>query len=665
MSFDAVAPRASRHPPRGVVFLLATGAILLISIAVPALAIVAAWPFLIGLPAWFLVARVAPQLNPPGRLGVAVAAGIALSTHLTFLVALAVGFGRATVFLVTALLAAATWALMTQRLPGLAEPPRLGFDAARRALREHSIAFALSAGSTAFVLAVLVASAWHLTAAGWVSGGWNWSDFLVHVSIASSIQHGNFPPQVPYFAGVSLTYHWFGDFHSAILATAANLDVIPVLIVSNALLAGALALCVYELAVQLTGVRRVGWIALVLVILGGGMGFIRLFIDIHNGLGSAEQLVSTTPYDSNFFASFPYFRISSIFGTALLDQRATAYGLPILVSVVLLMHVCWARSSAGIAVAGILASLLCPFQFFAFPALYLILLIQLIARRAWRDRLAWRGSLFLFAPIAYAAVFIVRPIAQQHEQGVVHAVLGWPDAPIHDGFAAVAFFYLTNLGLPFVLSLVALAARRVPHRRFLGGWTIALFLVPNVIVVSAVTLDANKFFQLMWIPVAILAAWLIRGWSKALLGVALSISVASAVLIAIWHVEDNRVVLSAAQEAAGRWIEGNTPQKAVFVTDAFINSPVDISGRLRLTTYAPYVSNLGLDPAQREADVHRVYCGGDITAAVLMRRYGATYVLSSGGLLACKNTTPTDFTDSPRFETVYDSGPIHVWRLRS
>jgi len=77
------------------------------------------------------------------------------------------------------------------------------------------------------------------------------SDFLVHVAIGQSIVEGNFPPQVPYFAGVPLTYHWFADFHGAIAATVAGSHVIPVFIASSALLAGTLALVAWELALRL------------------------------------------------------------------------------------------------------------------------------------------------------------------------------------------------------------------------------------------------------------------------------------------------------------------------------------------------------------------------------------------------------------------------------
>ena len=100
------------------------------------------------------------------------------------------------------------------------------------------------------------------------------------------------------------------------------------------------------------------------------------------------------------------------------------------------------------------------------------------------------------------------------------------------------------------------------------------------------------------------------------------------------------------------------------MTDAFINSPVDLAGRLRVTTFGPYVSNLGYDPAPREVDVHAVYCDGPEVAIERMALYGAAYVLSSGGVLECDDGEPTDFAASPLFETVYEADGVSVWRLR-
>ena len=67
------------------------------------------------------------------------------------------------------------------------------------------------------------AAATRFTDAGVTSGGANWRDLGVHLSIAQTLNSGgNFPPDVPYFAGEPLVYHWFADFHAAIAAKAVN-----------------------------------------------------------------------------------------------------------------------------------------------------------------------------------------------------------------------------------------------------------------------------------------------------------------------------------------------------------------------------------------------------------------------------------------------------------
>ena len=122
----------------------------------------------------------------------------------------------------------------------------------------------------------------------------------MHVAIGSSISNGNFPPEVPYFAGQPLAYHWFADFHGAITATAAGIDLIPVYFVTSSIFAGVLALVVWALAVQLTGDRRVALIATILVSAGGGLGWIRLVGDLVAGAGNVagpdqQQPRTTTP----------------------------------------------------------------------------------------------------------------------------------------------------------------------------------------------------------------------------------------------------------------------------------------------------------------------------------------------------------------------------------
>jgi hypothetical protein len=289
--------------------------------------------------------------------------------------------------------------------------------------------------------------------------------------------------------------------------------------------------------------------------------------------------------------------------------------------------------------------------------------LYVVTTGAWRARTVWRDALLFLAPVILAAPFIAGAITRQNDIGAFKFVLGWSEARIGDGPAAAAFFYVTNLGIPVLLAVIAaILARGRPWRWFLVAWMVALFIVPNVVVVSAVEFDMNKYFQIMWIAVAILAGWLLARWRTSAVVVVLLVCALSPALIGLWHMRAHDVVLSLPQERAARWIAANTPERAVFVTDDFINSPVDLAGRLRLSTFGPYVSNLGYDPGPRSVDIKAVYCDGPEVATEKMSPYGATYVLSSGGN-PCGNAAGTDFGSSPLFETVYDEDGVTIWRL--
>jgi hypothetical protein len=630
---------------------------------VPPVGLLVAWPFLFLVPGWVAVNRVVPHLTVPGRIGLTVVTSVYLSAHLVNVVARAGGFNRAAVLVSVAGLAIACVAVLRFRHPWLAAPSSPRFDDLRQSLSADRGAWLVAAGVGATVLAILGINGWRRTADSVISGGWNWSDLLVHVSIGSSIEHGNFPPEVPYFSGVPLTYHWFADFHGAIAATAAGFDIIPVFFVTSALFAGVLALLVWSLAFVLTGRRRVATIAAVLVCFGGGMGWLRLVGDLIAGGSSVVDLVSQGSYDNSWAGEWPFFRIASMLSTGFLPHRATTLGLPGLVGAVLLVVTCVGTRPAGVLLAGILAALLAPFQFFAFPATYLIVFLWVALSGAWRSWTVIRDAVLFLAPAVIAIPFIAGAVAQQGDIGAFRTVLGWSEARIGDGPLAVVFFYVTNLGLPFLLATVAIVAGRgLPRRWFLAAWAIALFLVPNLVVVSAVEFDMNKYFQMMWIAVAILAAWLIRRWPAPAIAAVLAVSAISPALVGVWHLWSTTQVLSAPQLAAAEWIRDNTPDRAVFVTDAWINSPIDVAGRLRVSTFGPYAANLGYDPGPREIDIKAVYCDGADEAVQRMGHYGATYVLSSGGDPGC-DAAQTDFSASPRFETVYDVDGVRVWHL--
>ena len=635
----------------------------LVAWAVPLTSVLLVWPILFFVPGWVVIRRVVPDLPAPGAVGAAIVTSVYVSAHLVNVVARVGGFGRGSIIVSAVLLALATLVVARIRHRWLAPLGRPTRDELVVALWDDRLAWFMAIATGLVVFTILISNGWVETPNGWVSGGWNWSDLLVHVAIGSSIAAGNFPPEVPYFAGVPLTYHWFADFHGAITSTVAGVDLITVYFLTSGLFAGVLALVVWALAIRLTASRRIAAIATFLVCFGGGMGWIRLVGDVIAGGGNVVDLVSHISYDNTWIDGWPWFKIASIFGTGFLPHRATTLGLPGLVTVVLLVIACLGRRPLGVLLAGILAALLAPFQFFAFPATYLVVFLYVVTSGGWRARTVVRDALLFLAPVVLAAPFIIGAIIRQGDIGSFRLVLGWGEAQLQDGPAAVVFFYLTNLGIPFALAVVAaVTARRLPGRGFLIAWLVAMFIVPNVVVVSAVVFDMNKYFQIMWIAVAILAAWLVSRWPRPIIAAILVVSALSPALIGIWHLRSTDIAMSLAQETASHWISANTPERSVFVTDAYINSPVDLAGRLRISTFGTYVANLGYDPAPREADTTAIYCDGPEVAAARMAIYGAAYVLSSGGV-PCNGAPVTDFSSSQLFETVYDVDGVTIWRL--
>jgi hypothetical protein len=307
-------------------------------------------------------------------------------------------------------------------------------------------------------------------------------------------------------------------------------------------------------------------------------------------------------------------------------------------------------------------ALLAPFHFFFFPAFLLVALLYAAIGGRIADRDAPRNAALLLAPMILAVPFALAAVGNASGSGAVRPVPGWESAPWADGPAAVAFFYLSNLGVPFILALAALATPRVPWRRFLGAWLVALFLLPNVVQVSHVAFDMNKYFQAMWIAVAVLAAWLVRRWPWPAIALVLMLSVPSPLLVSAYTAFNREQVLSAAEVGAAEWIAENTPESSTFVTDGWLNSPTDPAGRLRVLTFSPYIANLGFDPDQRVEIVHQVYCSGDAAYAVdLMRMLSAGYLLE--GRLPADCLSPTDFGSSDELELVYDVDGVRIWHL--
>ena len=244
-----------------------------------------------------------------------------------------------------------------------------------------------------------------------------------------------------------------------------------------------------------------------------------------------------------------------------------------------------------------------------------------------------RDAVLFLAPVVLAMPFIVGAIARQSDIGAFRFVLGWSEARFGDGPAAVAFFYLTNLGIPVLLAVIAaFTARGLPWRWFLVGLDGRPVHRP----------ERRRGQRRRVRHEQVLPDHVDRGRDPGRLAAQ---ALAAGAIVAVLLVSRSRrrssppgtcartiVALTCPQERAARWIAANTPERAVFVTDAFINSPVDLAGRLRISTFGPYVVEPGLRPGAA-SDGHQGHLlrRSRRSRAERMADYGATYVLSSGG----------------------------------
>ncbi|MFN2484294.1 MAG: hypothetical protein ABR509_05075 [Candidatus Limnocylindria bacterium] len=646
---------------------LVVGAALVAGYVYPPLSVMLVWPLLFFLPGWAIVRALRARLTVPSRLGVAIVISVAIAAHLVYWLATVAGaYSRETIFAAAALLALpVVWGYPAGRTPFAIRVGR-----SWRIARRHATPLVLAAAAGGWVALILAAGIWHVTPQGVSSGGSNWSDLLVHVSIAESVNAGNFPPQVPFFAGAPLTYHWFSDFHAGIAARAAGLFSVPVMVFSNAVFAAALALVVHALAMRLLRDRRAAVLAVVLTVMGGGLGYIRFFGDLAAGLGDPVALVTRIGYDNQWLTDWPYFRIPSVMGTGLLAHRATTAGLPMLIAIVLLVSMGlperhraatgWRDRPMLLVIAGLLTGLLAPFHFFFFPAALLLVGFYAAAARRLSDRAARRNAAAYLGPCAIAIPFVILPLATAGAAGTIRFHPWW-DAPVEGGAAGVAFFYVTNLGVPFLLAVVAAARPSTPRRGFLAAWAALLFAIPNLVAFSSVTFDMNKYFQAMAIALALLAGWLMRRWRPLPVTLAMAASLFSPVLVSLHYAIDRPQILTTADLHAAEWARASTPERSVFVTDGWLHSFTDVAGRLRLLTFTPYIANLGYEPRLREMQVHDIYCAGADAAAALVQELGADYVVDGGPPADCP--APTDFSTDAAFALVYENAQFRIWRV--
>jgi hypothetical protein len=524
---------------------------------------------------------------------------VLVSTQLIYYLSLAFGYSRETI-LFSFLALTFVYGLVNSRKK--AAYPLRNFLKVRQYSKTVLLIFLLI---FALSLVVLYRSVWFENASGIVITGSNWQDTPLHYEIIESINNGNFPPQMPYYSGEIMNYHYFVDFHTAILEKVYGFlpKLLPFL---NAVFILVFALAVYSLA-RVNG-KRAATFATLIATFGWGLSYLGLFSALTGGQFDSSQ---NYMYQYNGFLGLPPMLDN------LLQQRPLLIGLPVFAFVLTLLRDM--EDKNRIILAGIVTGLLFPFHAVSFLCAYAAYFVSILLN----SRNFKRHYLYFLVSAVIALPFLV---SSSSSVSIVIAPL-WALSFLKDN---PVLFYVANLGTPFLLALGSFVFAKKVKGDLLKVVFIILFLIPNLISITPNSWDMYKFFIFAWIPIAVLSGAALARIRKSIALVLLLLSVLTTASVIAYNVGTSYQAASWDEYNLGVWVRGNTEERTVFLTYYSIHSPPTmIGGRLRVASYVNWAYGHGVpydDIQKRVADVDLAYTGSEEDLRQVVETYNVSYI---------------------------------------
>lgn len=511
---------------------------------------------------------------------------------------------------------------------------------------------------------VLFSRAYTFTAAGLSVGGLGfYGDWAAHLSYAGSFAYGaNFPPQFPIDPGHILAYPFLVDLWAAQLVPwGASLT--TSLTLTSVLLALAFPAVMYLSARRLIHARRASALAVMVFVLGGGLGFVHLYPEIAaHGPGILGHLPRL--YTQNGAENLQLLNPVLAY---LVPQRSVLFGYSLVLIVIgLTFDAARKLSVRSLAFLGSVTGLM--------PVAHVHAWGTAVALPAFSARqLRWRGVIAYFL----LALGLGLPVVWWLLSGGVarvHWQIWWlaDSAGHNDG---PLWFWLKNSGafIPAML-LAFLWNGTLPGS---VRWRLApiwlWFLIPNLIVFQPWDWDNTKFFA-YWsllgaIPVGALLSRLFGAGRHAAV-----IASALLVVLCLAGTLDLTRSLDASQNTffftdrggvrVAAWARTHTPARSIFLTAPENNEPIAaLGGRRVVEGYPGWLWTYGLsDWYSRQADVASMLEGRS-DAARLMRRYQVAYVLIGPQELGLEHANARFWTSG--YPVVYAAQGYTVYKVGS
>jgi hypothetical protein len=460
----------------------------------------------------------------------------------------------------------------------------------------------------------------------------NLGDLPFHLKVITTFAYsGEFQSEHPLYAGSRFAYPFLTDFLSAMFVRQGA-DIRAAMLVPNVAVSFSLVVLVKQWTEQLTRDRLAGFIAPVLLLSSGGLGWILAFEDLIQSDLSLIGFLGTLPRDYTIRPD-SIWRWGNVMTTLFVPQRSFPLGAALAVCIfTLLSRAPRERTLRTIVPAGILTGLL--------PLVHVhTFLVVMLAAGCFAvfDRL--RGPWFRY--FAIVLLFAGPQLSWFLSSGAVKSetILAW-NIGWDRGQHNIVWFWFLNTGI-FIPLLVTAALLNIRGQPLISSQILIFytpfalcFVVANVLKLAPWIWDNIKvlfYWYLGSLPIAacFLSYLLRRKWAWSMAAVTLLATLTAAGTIDIWravtrsasYLEFDRDGINIA-----RAIRDLTPPRCVVLHAPSYNSPALLAGRRTLLGYTGIVWSHGLQYAEREKHIQQIY-RGEADAAQLLKRYNVAYVL--------------------------------------
>ncbi|MBR3763428.1 MAG: hypothetical protein IKK57_02620 [Clostridia bacterium] len=646
----------------------------------------------------FIVRCLLPRHTVLTRTWLGTSLGLLLLMWLPALMAFAVDFTVKAHLLALLPLAALTGGAFLLRDRRLAK----GWDAAETTLARQMLTVVLPltllSGYLQFTHYVRMAAD-----GSWWGGQSTYGDLAMHMSFVTSLKNASFPPEYSLFPGQQLSYPFLMD------SLSTSLYLMGFSLQASMVIPGTLmmALCymgVMCLAREMTVGKKTVILAALLFFLNGGLGFIydfdlaggtetvwmngewtetpTLWARIQNILNGYYMTPTNQPTPNNL-------RWSNVIADLMLPQRTLLGGWCMVIPCFYLLFTAFHREDMAktplrqVVLLGVWGGALPLIHTHSFTALALcsvgLLVYDMFHCRDRLQRLGWYAlyggiACVLSVPQLFGFTFgqVFQEGMQEASNSFIEPWFNWvnsSDGTLSGMIDGYGWFYLKNIGLPFLMLIFALCERNPRWRRLFAG-ALPIILAAEFVRFQPNIYDNNKLLYLAWLLCAMIVAdWCGVVWRKlkdfrarpfiaALAAVTIFLSAG----LTLWReCVSNYQLFSAGAVQAGEFVRDNTEEDAVFLTGVHHLNPVaSIGGRRIVCGPDLWLYYHGLDTNARKEDIARFY--GDPAGNLdVLETYGVDYIAVSS--YERHDYQPDIAALDALYTRVYQNGEMIIWQV--